>query len=257
MGYEYKPWKLGVFFEARNLTNPTYASRSWWTTPTSASSSRATAAPSTARSNGDGDDPFPCRAARTTPHAVCASARAARRGDGRAGPAPGGWRSRIRPGPRGARLRAGRRRGRRRPMVAWVAKRVTRTRSSSPGPAPRAEPVRVNPPQASVDSLHQAPGLALGPGGEVYVTWSSSKPKPVGGLFASDLFLSRSLDGGRSFEAPAARERRPADLALVRGSGGRHRRHRARRVDRQPRGREPDRDLARPRDRAGIDVWSA
>ena len=26
MGYEYKPWKLGVFFEARNLTNATYTS---------------------------------------------------------------------------------------------------------------------------------------------------------------------------------------------------------------------------------------
>jgi hypothetical protein len=71
------------------------------------------------------------------------------------------------------------------------------TRPGTPG-----DPVQVNPPQASVDSLHQAPGLGLGPGGEVYVTWSSSKPKPVGGLFASDLFLSRSLDGGRSFEAP-------------------------------------------------------
>ncbi len=25
-GYDYKPWKLGVFFEARNLTDVTYAS---------------------------------------------------------------------------------------------------------------------------------------------------------------------------------------------------------------------------------------
>jgi iron complex outermembrane receptor protein len=25
-GYDYRPWKLGVFFEARNLTNATYAS---------------------------------------------------------------------------------------------------------------------------------------------------------------------------------------------------------------------------------------
>src|SRR4030095_16893406 len=75
-------------------------------------------------------------------------------------------------------------------------------RCSAPRSGTPAEPVRVNPAQTSADSLHQAPGLALGPGGEVYVTWSSSKPKPVGGLFASDLYLSRSLDGGRSFEPP-------------------------------------------------------
>jgi hypothetical protein len=34
------------------------------------------------------------------------------------------------------------------------------------------------------------------------VTWSASKPKPEGTLFASDLYLARSLDGGRTFEAP-------------------------------------------------------
>ena len=42
----------------------------------------------------------------------------------------------------------------------------------------------------------------MGPGGEVYVTWSAPKPKPEGVLFASDLYLSRSLDGGRTFEPP-------------------------------------------------------
>jgi outer membrane receptor protein involved in Fe transport len=26
LGYEYQPWKLGVFFEGRNLTNKVYAS---------------------------------------------------------------------------------------------------------------------------------------------------------------------------------------------------------------------------------------
>ena len=38
--------------------------------------------------------------------------------------------------------------------------------------------------------------MAVGPGGGIYVSWSSSKPKPEGALFASDLRLSRSLDGG-------------------------------------------------------------
>jgi len=88
------------------------------------------------------------------------------------------------------------------PVVAWVAKTGETNTVFITRPGTAGDPVQVNPPQASVDSLHQAPGLGLGPGGEVYVTWSSSKPKPVGGLFASDLFLSRSLDGGRSFEAP-------------------------------------------------------
>jgi len=43
----------------------------------------------------------------------------------------------------------------------------------------------------------QAPG-----GGPLYVSWSSEKSKPEGTLFASDLRLSRSLDGGKTFEAP-------------------------------------------------------
>jgi hypothetical protein len=42
----------------------------------------------------------------------------------------------------------------------------------------------------------------VAPGGEVYVSWSAEKPKPEGTLFASDLQLSRSLDGGKTFETP-------------------------------------------------------
>jgi hypothetical protein len=61
-------------------------------------------------------------------------------------------------------------------------------------------PVRVNPPGTSVDSLHQGPGVAMGPRGEIYLTWSSRRPVPVGGLFASDLRLSRSLDGGKTWD---------------------------------------------------------
>ena len=67
---------------------------------------------------------------------------------------------------------------------------------------PGSAPARVNPDGLFVDSLHQAPGLALGPDGEVYVSWSSRKPPPEGALFASDLRLSRSLDGGQTFDAP-------------------------------------------------------
>jgi hypothetical protein len=70
-----------------------------------------------------------------------------------------------------------------------------------PSPA-GARPVRVNPADLSADSLHQSPGIALGPAGEVYVSWSSARPKPAEVLFASDLQLSRSLDGGASFGRP-------------------------------------------------------
>jgi hypothetical protein len=58
----------------------------------------------------------------------------------------------------------------------------------------------VNPAGMSVDSLHQAPGLASGPQGELYLTWSSRRPVPTGGLFASDLRLSRSADGGKTWD---------------------------------------------------------
>jgi hypothetical protein len=63
------------------------------------------------------------------------------------------------------------------------------------------KPVRVNPEGMAVDSLHQSPGLDIGPDGVIYLSWSSSKAKSEGTLFASDLRLSRSLDGGKSFDS--------------------------------------------------------
>jgi hypothetical protein len=42
----------------------------------------------------------------------------------------------------------------------------------------------------------------VGRTGDVYVSWASSKAKPEGTFFASDLRLSRSVDGGASFEPP-------------------------------------------------------
>jgi hypothetical protein len=85
-------------------------------------------------------------------------------------------------------------------VLAWFAQQGHDNNLfvARPGSEPRQ--VRVNPDGLFVDSLHQPPGLALGPGDEVYVSWSSRKPIPEGGLFASDLRLSRSLDGGRTFD---------------------------------------------------------
>jgi hypothetical protein len=88
------------------------------------------------------------------------------------------------------------------PVVAWITGSHASNMVLLARPGEGGQPVRVNPPETSVDSLHQAPGLAMGPAGEVYVTWSAAKPRPEGVLFASDLYLSRSLDGGRTFEPP-------------------------------------------------------
>src|SRR5262245_8857759 len=70
-----------------------------------------------------------------------------------------------------------------------------------PGPGD-LRPVRVNPDGLLAESLHQSPGLAVGSGGVVYVSWTSLKPKPAGVLFASDLRLSTSTDGAHTFAAP-------------------------------------------------------
>jgi hypothetical protein len=87
-------------------------------------------------------------------------------------------------------------------VLAWIAQQGHDNNLFLAQPGSDPKPVRVNPEGLSVDSLRQPPGLALGPGGEVYVSWSSAKPVPEGGLFTSDLRLSRSLDGGKTFENP-------------------------------------------------------
>jgi hypothetical protein len=86
------------------------------------------------------------------------------------------------------------------PIVAWTASEghdnVVYARRAG------TARVRVSPAGTSADSLHQSPGLAIGPTGEIYVTWAARRAKPDGALFASDLQLSRSLDGGASFDPP-------------------------------------------------------
>jgi len=86
-------------------------------------------------------------------------------------------------------------------LLTWAAeegpdKHVYVARAGEPGTAP----VRVNPPGLSVEALHHSPLIAAGLGGVVYVSWSSDRPRPPEVLFASDLRLSRSRDGGRSWD---------------------------------------------------------
>ena len=87
------------------------------------------------------------------------------------------------------------------PLVTWATEEGhdKHVYVARPGEA-AAKPVRVNPAGMGVESLHHSPLLAVGPGGEIYLSWSSDRPKPDGVLFASDLRLSRSLDGGRTWE---------------------------------------------------------
>ena len=87
---------------------------------------------------------------------------------------------------------------------------MTSTSTSRGRVTAAAKPVRVNPAGLGVESLHHSPLLAVGPGGEIYLSWSSDRPKPDGVLFASDLRLSRSLDGGRTLGAAISASTRTA-----------------------------------------------
>ena len=62
-------------------------------------------------------------------------------------------------------------------------------------------PIRVNPVPEPTDTGGDArPKIAIGPGGEVYVTWTKALAKP----YTGEIRFSRSLDRGRSFSAPVA-----------------------------------------------------
>jgi thiol-disulfide isomerase/thioredoxin len=61
--------------------------------------------------------------------------------------------------------------------------------------APRFVTAVPEPAEADSDSR---PKIALGPGGEVYVTWT----RPLSRPFAGEIRFARSLDGGETFSAP-------------------------------------------------------
>jgi len=86
------------------------------------------------------------------------------------------------------------------PVVAWITKVDEENVVYLVRPA--GTRVRVNPPGLGAESLHQSPGLAIGPGDEIYVSWAAARrPRPAGALVVSDLYLSRSVDGGQTFES--------------------------------------------------------
>ncbi len=59
--------------------------------------------------------------------------------------------------------------------------------------------VAVNPQPEKVGAEGELrPRIAIGPGGEIYVSWTEALAKP----YAGDIKFSRSLDGGRHFSAP-------------------------------------------------------
>ncbi len=90
-------------------------------------------------------------------------------------------------------------------VLAWYDKQgetrgLRAIRMSKEG-VPFSPPVQINPQTVEPDALHQAPGLALGQLGNVFVTWSMPKKAPDA-PFAADLQFSVSRDGGATFAAP-------------------------------------------------------
>jgi thiol-disulfide isomerase/thioredoxin len=90
-------------------------------------------------------------------------------------------------------------------QLAWTEKqqekRVLRTIRLLPDSDSRDGSIQVNSADFQPDSLHQAPGLATGPAGEVFITWAV--PTPSGAAaFATDLMLARSPGGASGFDRP-------------------------------------------------------
>lgn len=58
----------------------------------------------------------------------------------------------------------------------------------------------VNDADKPVASTHESPGIAVGPQGEVFLTWSTPHPKGSGNPLATVLQLTRSLDQGNTWQ---------------------------------------------------------
>ena len=88
--------------------------------------------------------------------------------------------------------------------AAWVEEEkdtrvILFARSDRPG-GPLGNPVKVNHPSEEVYYRQESPALVV-QGNEVFITWSKTHPKITPDKpFAGELRLSRSTDGGRTFE---------------------------------------------------------
>ena len=88
--------------------------------------------------------------------------------------------------------------------AAWVeedkeARAILFARSDRPGGA-LGNPVKVNHPSEEVYYRQESPALVV-QGNQVFITWSNTHPKITPDKpFAGELRLSRSMDGGRTFE---------------------------------------------------------
>ncbi len=89
--------------------------------------------------------------------------------------------------------------------VAWMEKPdqqgLVKTREMSGESRQMSKDVQVNPAAFGPDALHQAPGMAAGAEGKVSVSWSTPN-RASGAMFASDLRVAASADGGRTFTPP-------------------------------------------------------
>lgn len=89
--------------------------------------------------------------------------------------------------------------------VAWLEKPdqqgVVKTREIAGDSRQMSSAVQANPTALGPDALHQAPGLATGADGKVSVSWSTPN-RTSGAMFASDLRVAASADGGRTFAPP-------------------------------------------------------
>ncbi|MBX3236388.1 MAG: exo-alpha-sialidase [Nitrospiraceae bacterium] len=63
------------------------------------------------------------------------------------------------------------------------------------------DPVQVSSVGLGPDALHQAPAVTVGGEDQVFVSWSTAN-RAAGAMFASDLRVASSRDGGRSFSPP-------------------------------------------------------
>lgn len=89
--------------------------------------------------------------------------------------------------------------------VAWQEKPdqqgVLKIRQIAGDPRQLGGPVQVNPASLGPEALHQAPGLTTEGDGTVALSWSTPNRTP-GAMFASDLRVAASGDGGRTFTPP-------------------------------------------------------